>query len=181
MGRFVKGDVVVIPFPFSDLTGNKRRPALILVDLNGDDCIVCQITSKHRSDPRAISLASAVVQRFKRVEATVGTEAPYFMPVDIGPLGNVIVLPFAVRTNPRHIKLLCGFSPRFSFPAAFPGRLGGKERRTTFRRRPGALGPKRIQYLLFCAYNLHGFRLHLLQFLGFFSDITPGFLFSTPR
>jgi hypothetical protein len=31
MGRFVKGDVVVIPFPFSDLTGNKRRPALIHV------------------------------------------------------------------------------------------------------------------------------------------------------
>jgi mRNA interferase MazF len=33
MGRVVKGDVVAIPFPFSDLTGNKRRPAFILVDL----------------------------------------------------------------------------------------------------------------------------------------------------
>jgi mRNA interferase MazF len=31
MDRFVKGDVVVIPFPFSDLTGSKRRPALILL------------------------------------------------------------------------------------------------------------------------------------------------------
>jgi mRNA interferase MazF len=59
MGRFVKGDVVIIPFPFSDLTGNKRRPALILADLNGDDCIVCQITSKNRSDPLAIPLAAA--------------------------------------------------------------------------------------------------------------------------
>ena len=29
MGRFVKGDVVVVPFPFSDLSASKRRPALI--------------------------------------------------------------------------------------------------------------------------------------------------------
>jgi len=27
MGKFVKGDVVVVPFPFSDLTANKKRPA----------------------------------------------------------------------------------------------------------------------------------------------------------
>jgi mRNA interferase MazF len=59
MGQFVKGDVIVIPFPFSDLTGSKRRPALVLAGLNGDDCIVCQITSKSRSDPLAIPLASA--------------------------------------------------------------------------------------------------------------------------
>ncbi len=46
MERFVKGDVVVIPFPFSDLTGTKRRPALVLADLAGDDIILCQITSQ---------------------------------------------------------------------------------------------------------------------------------------
>ena len=30
MGKFVKGDIVVIPFPFSDLSGSKRRPALVI-------------------------------------------------------------------------------------------------------------------------------------------------------
>ena len=30
MGRFVKGDVVVTPFPFSDLQVAKRRPALVV-------------------------------------------------------------------------------------------------------------------------------------------------------
>jgi hypothetical protein len=25
MAKFVKGDIVVIPFPFSDLSGSKRR------------------------------------------------------------------------------------------------------------------------------------------------------------
>ena len=45
MGKFVKGDVVVIPFPFSDLTGKKRRPAFVVSVLPGDDIILCQITS----------------------------------------------------------------------------------------------------------------------------------------
>ena len=50
MERFVKGDVVVIPFPFSDLTGSKRRPALVLTDLRGDDIMICQITSQPSED-----------------------------------------------------------------------------------------------------------------------------------
>lgn len=50
MEKFVKGDVVVIPFPFSDLSGSKRRPALVLTNLPGDDIILCQITSQHKDD-----------------------------------------------------------------------------------------------------------------------------------
>jgi len=30
MGAFVKGDVVVAPFPFSDLSSTKKRPALVV-------------------------------------------------------------------------------------------------------------------------------------------------------
>lgn len=56
MGRFVRGDIVIIPFPFTDLSGNKKRPAFVVADLNGDDIIVCQITSKNKSDPSALSL-----------------------------------------------------------------------------------------------------------------------------
>jgi hypothetical protein len=47
LGRFVKGDVVVVPFPFSDLAQAKRRPALVVAELEGDDRILCQITSRH--------------------------------------------------------------------------------------------------------------------------------------
>jgi len=56
MGGFVKGDIVIIPFPFSDLSGSKKRPAFVAADLSGDDIIVCQITSKSKSDPLALSL-----------------------------------------------------------------------------------------------------------------------------
>ena len=54
MERFVKGDIVVIPFPFSDLSGSKKRPALVLADLQGDDIILCQITSQQTKDKYAI-------------------------------------------------------------------------------------------------------------------------------
>ena len=58
MDKFVKGDVVVVPFPFSDLSGSKRRPALVLTDLRGDDLMICQITSKPTDDIFAQPLIS---------------------------------------------------------------------------------------------------------------------------
>ena len=56
MEKFVKGDIVVIPFPFSDLSGSKKRPALVLADLHGDDIILCQITSQQTKDKYAIAI-----------------------------------------------------------------------------------------------------------------------------
>lgn len=56
MAKFVKGSVVVVPFPFSDLSQAKRRPALVIATLEGDDLILCQITSQAIKDNYAISL-----------------------------------------------------------------------------------------------------------------------------
>ena len=56
MGRFVKGDVVVLNFPFSDLSQTKRRPALVVATPQGDDVILCQITSQARTDAYSILL-----------------------------------------------------------------------------------------------------------------------------
>jgi mRNA interferase MazF len=58
MGKFVKGDVVIIPFPFTDLSGNKKRPAFVVADLPGEDIIVCQITSKFKSDSFALAIGT---------------------------------------------------------------------------------------------------------------------------
>jgi mRNA interferase MazF len=54
--KFVKGDVVILPFPFSDLSSSKKRPEFVLADLKGDDIILCQITSKNVRNSMAISL-----------------------------------------------------------------------------------------------------------------------------
>jgi mRNA interferase MazF len=56
VAKFVKGDVVVVPFPFSDLTQAKRRPALTIAALEGDVLILCQITSQSIKDNYAILL-----------------------------------------------------------------------------------------------------------------------------
>jgi mRNA interferase MazF len=56
MGKFVKGDVVVVPFPFSNLSASKRRPALVVAPLDGDDLILCQITSQGRTDKYSVNL-----------------------------------------------------------------------------------------------------------------------------
>ena len=58
MERFVKGDIVVLPFPYSDLSISKKRPAMVLADLKGDDIILCQITSKFVKDNYSIALES---------------------------------------------------------------------------------------------------------------------------
>jgi len=58
VGRFVKGDVVVLPFPFSDLSNSKKRPAFVITNLQGDDLILCQITSQQHNDSDSISLIS---------------------------------------------------------------------------------------------------------------------------
>jgi mRNA-degrading endonuclease toxin of MazEF toxin-antitoxin module len=58
MGTFVKGDVVVIPFPFSDLSATKRRPALVIASLSGDDVILCQITSRTVVNSNAIPITA---------------------------------------------------------------------------------------------------------------------------
>ena len=48
--------IVVINFPFSNLAGSKRRPALVVADLDGDDIILCQITTCLNSDRYAIQI-----------------------------------------------------------------------------------------------------------------------------
>lgn len=59
MGKFVVGDVVVTTFPFSDLSNNKRRPALVLAEVEFGDLILCQITSKPYSSRTAIGIEAA--------------------------------------------------------------------------------------------------------------------------
>jgi len=46
MGSFTKGEIVLFPFPYTDLTDRKLRPCLVLSNEMGEDILLCQITSK---------------------------------------------------------------------------------------------------------------------------------------
>ena len=59
MGTFAAGQVVIVHFPFSDLTASKLRPAVVLAEAGRGDWILCQITSKSYGDEKAISLDAA--------------------------------------------------------------------------------------------------------------------------
>ena len=56
MAALAAGSVILIPFPFSDLSRSKIRPTLVLAEVGRGDWILCQITSKPYADQRAIQL-----------------------------------------------------------------------------------------------------------------------------
>ena len=53
------GTVILIPFPFSDLSNSKLRPAVVLANAERGDFVLCQVTSKSYADRRAIELTNA--------------------------------------------------------------------------------------------------------------------------
>ncbi len=44
--KYSKGDLVLVNFPFSDLSSIKTRPALVIKDLSEHDVLLSQITTK---------------------------------------------------------------------------------------------------------------------------------------
>ncbi len=58
MGPFAARQVVLLPFPFSDLSRSKFRPAVLLAAAGRADWVLCQITSNPYADHRAIELAA---------------------------------------------------------------------------------------------------------------------------
>ena len=50
------GAVVLVAFPFSDLSATKLRPAVVLASVDRNDWILCQITSNPYADPCAIEI-----------------------------------------------------------------------------------------------------------------------------
>lgn len=51
------GAVVLVRFPFSDVSRSKLRPAVVLAEAGRGDWILCQITSNPYSDVRAVMLS----------------------------------------------------------------------------------------------------------------------------
>lgn len=54
-----EGAVVLIRFPFSDLSSSKLRPAVVLASAGRDDWILCQVTSNPYADPSAIKITDS--------------------------------------------------------------------------------------------------------------------------
>ena len=63
MGTFTKGDIVLFPFPYTDLSQRKLRPCLVLSSEMKEDILLCQITSQRiQKDQYAIELKQNQIQ-----------------------------------------------------------------------------------------------------------------------
>ena len=51
-----KGDIVLITFPFTDLSGNKLRPAVILIDASLDLTVAFVTSNINRQEPTDVFL-----------------------------------------------------------------------------------------------------------------------------
>jgi len=56
VGAFATRQIILLPFPYSDLSAQKMRPALILAHTGRGDWLLCQITSNPYADPFAVEL-----------------------------------------------------------------------------------------------------------------------------
>ncbi len=60
METLTRGDIVLFPFPYTDLSNRKLRPCLVLSEEMGEDIMLCQITSQRlRKDEYSVELKPA--------------------------------------------------------------------------------------------------------------------------
>ena len=83
MGPFVKGDVLVVPFPFADLSARKRRPALVVAVASANALVLTQITSQPARDAFAVPLTTADFQS-GGIRATSTIRANILFTMDTG-------------------------------------------------------------------------------------------------
>lgn len=65
MARYVKGDLVLSPFPFSGAEDFKVRPAAVLAALpfaGGTDYLMCIITTQAAPDPSLLNLDNSDIE-----------------------------------------------------------------------------------------------------------------------
>src|SRR5256885_13254971 len=71
--RYKRGDIVLVPFPFTDLSSSKRRPALVVspdwFNSSNQDLVLVGITSQIGDDPRSVLLDDAEFGDFPISEA----------------------------------------------------------------------------------------------------------------
>ena len=56
------GDIIEVWFPFTDQTGGKSRPAIVLADVGMQDWVLCELTSQRLSRPGDVPVTSNDMQ-----------------------------------------------------------------------------------------------------------------------
>lgn len=79
MIQYSFGEIVVLPFSYTDLRSEKRRPAIVLLDADDGDVLVARITSKKNLSPFEVAIENwdsvgLLVPSFIRVHKLITIE-----------------------------------------------------------------------------------------------------------
>lgn len=73
--KYNQGDIILLPYPYTDLSNTKQRPAVIISknSVNKQNFIVAKITSVIRGDKFSFSIAPTDIDRELKYESEVRT------------------------------------------------------------------------------------------------------------
>jgi mRNA interferase MazF len=100
--NFSKGDIVIIPVPFTDNKGYKLRPAVVISDdtvHRTGDVMIVQITSKLKQDNLNISLTNSDVTENLPAKSYIRTHKIFV-------LEQTLIKGIVSRLNPSKYKEL---------------------------------------------------------------------------
>ena len=106
MAGFISGDVVVVPFPFTDLSSVKVRPALVLAALTRGDLILCQITSQAAGHPEAVPILTSITHKPSKPRRYPG---PLVRQSSLGDGGSVVEASPAGQGGQNECRILFPF------------------------------------------------------------------------
>jgi mRNA interferase MazF len=89
--KYKQGDIILLPYPYTDLSNTKQRPAVIIAknSVNKQNYIVAKITSVIRGDKFSFPITSTDIDRELKYESEVRTNEVF----TISP--NIIIKKFA--------------------------------------------------------------------------------------
>jgi len=71
MTAYKRKDVILVPFPFSDLSYSKKRPALVLVDIPDRDELICMMLTSTLSIDSQVDIPIKAIEKAGLPKPTV--------------------------------------------------------------------------------------------------------------
>ena len=108
---YKRGTIVLVPFPFTDLTGAKVRPALIIsTSLPGDDVVVLFISSKRVAIGKFDVLVEPTKQNGLKITSVIKSSkiATLDKKMILGELGSLESKTMSQVAKKLRLILLCG-------------------------------------------------------------------------
>lgn len=106
----LKGTIVLVPFPFTDLSGNKVRPCLVLYEQKGgEDCIVSFISSVKQAKNSPFDLSIKMTkQNGLKLDSVIKTDkvATLQKKIVLGELG--VLEPNLMKAVDSNLKKIFG-------------------------------------------------------------------------